>query len=124
MKIFPLQYPLSYVPNLVKIQRKFKCTYVFFYYVFIYGCAVSLLLLRLFSSCGEHGLLIAVASLVAEQGALGTQASVVAAFRLSSCGPRALLPCGMWDYPEPEIEPVSPVLQSRFLTTREPRKPS
>ena len=62
--------------------------------------------------------------LIAEQGALGTQASVVAAFRLSSCGPRVSLPHSMWDFPEPEIEPVSPVLQSRFLTTREPRKPS
>ena len=49
---------------------------------------------RAFSSCGEQGLLsvavrgsvIAVASLVAEQAALGTQASVVAAHGLRSCG--------------------------------------
>ena len=46
-------------------------------YLFIYGCAGSLLLLGLFSSCGERGgyflavlhrLLIAAASLVAERG--------------------------------------------------------
>ena len=51
-----------------------------------------------FSSCGEQGLLfvvvhrllIAVASLVVEHWALGTRASVVAAFRLSSCGSQAL----------------------------------
>jgi len=35
-------------------------------YLFIFGCAGSLLLLRLFSSCSEWGFLIAVASLVAE----------------------------------------------------------
>ena len=47
-----------------------------------------------FSSCGEQGLLfvvvsgllIAVVSLVAEARALGVQASVVVALRLSSCG--------------------------------------
>ena len=45
-----------------------------FIYLFIFGCARSSLLLGLFSSCSErgplfiavHGLLIAVASLVAE----------------------------------------------------------
>ena len=53
---------------------------------------------RAFSSCGERGLLfvavrgllIAVASLVAEHGLLGTQASVVVAHGPSSCGSRAL----------------------------------
>ena len=56
------------------------------------GCA------RAFSSCHERGplfvvvrgLLIAVASLVAEHGLLGTQTSVVVAHGLSSCGSRAL----------------------------------
>ena len=53
--------------------------------------------MQAFSSCGEkgllfvavRGLLIAVASLVAEHKALGTQASVVVARGLSSCGLRA-----------------------------------
>ena len=51
-----------------------------------------------FSSCSEWGLLfvalrrllVAVASLVAEHGALGTRASVVVACGFSSCGLRAL----------------------------------
>ena len=56
--------------------------------LFIFGCVGSLLLCRLFSSCGErrllfscglHGLLVAVDSLVAA-------ASLVAAPRLNSCG--------------------------------------
>ena len=61
-----------------------------------------------FSSCGERELLfvavrrpfIAVASLVAEHGLLGTRASVVLARGLSSCGSQALARrlsnCGAW----------------------------
>ena len=30
----------------------------------------------------------------------------------------------MWDLPEPGIEPVSPKLQGRFLTTGPPGKPN
>ena len=42
------------------------------------------------ASRGCSGLLIAVASLVVEHGALGAQASVVVARGLNSCGSRAL----------------------------------
>ena len=37
--------------------------------------------------------------------------------RLSSCGAQAELLCRTWDLPGPGIEPVSPVLADRFLTT-------
>ena len=53
---------------------------------------------------------------------LGMQASVVAACRLSSCGARAWLLHSMWDLPGPGIEPVSPALAGRFLTTAPPGK--
>ena len=66
--------------------------------------------------------------------ALGVWASVVVACGLSSCGSRAL-ECrlgscgsraqflrGMWDLPRPGLEPVSPALAGRFLTTAPPRK--
>ena len=43
--------------------------------------------------------------------------------RLSSCGTRAQLLCGMWDLPGPGIEPVSPALAGGFLTTAPPGKP-
>ena len=54
--------------------------------------------MRAFSSCSKQGLLfvavrgllIAVASLVAEHGALGARGSVVVAHGLSSCGSQAL----------------------------------
>ena len=42
--------------------------------------------------------------------------------RLSSCGAQALLLRGMWDLPGPGIEPVSPALAGRFLTTAPPGK--
>ena len=66
--------------------------------------------------------------------ALSTRASVVVAHgliscgfqalehRLSSCGARAQLLCGMWDLPGPGIEPVSPALAGGFLSTAPPRK--
>ena len=43
--------------------------------------------------------------------------------RLSSCGTRASELCGMWDLPGPGLEPVSPALAGRFLTTAPPGKP-
>ena len=67
--------------------------------------------------------------------ALGARASVVVACglsscgsgalerRLSSCGTRAQLLRGMWDLPRPGLEPVSPALAGRFLTTAPPGKP-
>ena len=70
-----------------------------------------------------RGRLIAVAS------CCGVQASVVVARGLNSCGSRAperrLSSCGtraqplrgMWDPSGPGLEPVSPALAGRFLTT-------
>ena len=43
--------------------------------------------------------------------------------RLSSCGAWAQLLHGMWDLPGPGLEPVSPALAGRFLTTVPPGKP-
>ena len=78
---------------------------------------------RAFSSCGKwsplfiavHGPLTIVASLVAEHR--------LQARRLSNCGSRAQLLCGMWDLPRPGLEPVSPALAGRFSTTAPPGKP-
>ena len=77
---------------------------------------------RAFSSCGKRGpLFIAVrrpltiaASLVAEHR-LQTR-------RLSSCGSRAQLLCGMWDLPRPGLEPASPALAGGLPTTAPPGK--
>ena len=92
-----------------------------------------------FSSCSERGLLfipvfgllIAVASLVVEQG---IRASVVAARRFHSCDLRVLecgpSNCGTWAWLlysmgvllGPGIEPVSPASAGGFLSTAPPGK--
>ena len=88
-----------------------------------------------YSLVAVHGLLIAVASLVAEDRLEGMQASVVSARGLSSCGSQALehrlsrcdtqsqLLHGMWDLLGPGIEPVSPALSGTFFITEPPGKP-
>ena len=57
-----------------------------------------------------------------EAWALGTQAAVVVARGLSSCGAWAYLLRGTWDLPGPGLEPVSAALAGGFLTTAPPGK--
>ena len=78
---------------------------------------------RAFSSCGKRGPLF-----IAVRGPLTIAASLLAEHRLqmrklSNCGSRAQLLCGMWDLPRPGLEPVSPALAGRFSTTAPPGKP-
>ena len=44
--------------------------------------------------------------------------------RLSSCGARTSLLRGMWELPNPGLEPMSPALAGGFLTTAPPGKPN
>ena len=79
---------------------------------------------RAFSSCGKWGPLF-----IAVLGPLIIAVSLVAEHRLqlrrlSNCGSRAQLLCGMWDLPRPGLEPMSPALASRFSTTAPPGKPT
>ena len=79
---------------------------------------------RAFYSCGKRGPLF-----IAVHGPLTVVASPVAEHRLQtrrlrSCGSWAQLLHGMWDLPRPGLEPVSPALAGRFLTTAPPGKPS
>ena len=78
---------------------------------------------RAFSSCGKRGPLF-----IAVHGPLTIAASLVAEHRLqtrrlSNCGSRAQLLCGIWDLPRPGLEPVSPALAGRLSTTAPPGKP-
>ena len=68
------------------------------------------------SSSRCAGLFTVAASLVAEHR-LQTR-------RLSNCGSRAQLLRGMWDFPRPGLEPLSPALAGRLSTTAPPGKPS
>ena len=96
-------------------------------YLFIY-LFLALLGLRFcaraFSSCGKRGPLF-----IAVHGPLTIVASLVVqhrlqARRLSSCGSRAYLLCGMWDLPRPGHKPVFPASAGRFSTTAPQGKPS
>ena len=73
---------------------------------------------RAFSSSGKQGPLF-----IAVRGPLTVAASSIAEHRLSSGGSQAQPLCGMWDLPRPGLEPVSPELAGRFLTTAPPGKP-
>ena len=78
---------------------------------------------RASSSCGKRGPLF-----IAVRGPLTMAGSLVAEHRLqtrrlSNCGSRAQLLCGMWDLPRPGLEPVSPALAGRLSTTAPPGKP-
>ena len=100
--------------------------YNFIFYLFIYLFLTVLGLrfcARAFSSCGKWGPLF-----IAVRRPLTVAASLVAEHRLqtrrlSDCGSRAQLLCGMWDPPRPGLEPVSPALAGRLSTTAPPEKP-
>ena len=100
----------------------------FFFLIFIYLYLFLAVLglrfcARAFSSCGKQGPLF-----IAVRGPLTVVACPAAEHklqtrRLSNCGSRARLLCGMWDLPRPGLEPVSPALAGRFSTTAPQGKP-
>ena len=112
------------------ILRFFSFFFLLLFYLF--GCAGSLLLRGLFSSCGEQELLssysawlLMVVASLAKHRLQGVQASVVAAPGLQNTGSvdMAQFFCSMWYLPTPGIEPISVVLAGRFFTTEPPGNP-
>ena len=100
------------------LKKLFIYLYLFLAVLGLRFCA------RAFSSCGKRGPLF-----IAVRGPLTVVASLVAEHklqtrRLSNCGSRAQLLCGMWDPPRPGLEPVSPASAGRFSTAAPPGKPS
>ena len=126
--------------------------YFFILFIYLFLAALGLhCCAQAFSSCGKQGPLFAVVHGLhpwrwlflhlhgggfsyCRAQALGAWASIVVAHGLSSCGSQALerrlsscgawaqLLRGMWDLPGPGLEPVSPALAGRFLTTAPPGK--
>ena len=112
------------------------------FYLFIFGRVGSSLLQVSFLQLRRAGATLRCGARASPCGgfscrevqALGAQASVPVAHRLSSCGSRALehrlSSCGaraqllhsMWDLPGPRLEPVSPALAGGSLTTAPPGK--
>ena len=128
---FKLSPTNTYTPPLSHYHDFFKKIYLFLFLVALGLCCCT----GTSSSCGERGLLfiavrgllIAGASLV-QHGlqARGLSSCVLQTLerRLSSCGAQAQLLRGMWDLPGPGLEPVSPALAGRFLTSVPPGKPT
>ena len=116
--------------------KNLQNVYIFEFFFNLFGCAGSLLLHRLFSSCGEWWLFSswsAQASHCGDFSCCGAQALGHAGFsscgtwapesRFNSCGTWAQLLCDMWDLPRPRIEHVSPALAGEFFTTEPSGKP-
>ena len=138
-------FSLTGLPNLKQLTLSlftwgFFCCYykelclLFFNFLF-HGCAGSSM--QAFSTCSRRGpffICCVQVSLVMQHRLQGTQASAVAEYRFSSCGPWALenglsscgtqplLPHGMWNLPGPEIKPMFPALAGGLLTTGPPGK--
>ena len=68
------------------------------------------------SCCGEQDLL-------SNCGAWASHCGGFSCCRAQVLGARALLYWGMWNLPEPGIEPMSPALVGRFFTIEPPGKP-
>ena len=102
----------------------FLFCFVFFLNFYLFMAVLGLrFCVRAFSSCGKRGPLF-----IAVRRPLTIAASLVAEHRLqmrrlSNCGSRAQLLRDMWDLPRPGLEPVSPALAGRFLTTAPQGKP-
>ena len=110
--------------------------FFFKFYLLIFGCAGSSLLLGLFSRRREQGLLFscgAQPSHCSGFSCCGSRALELAGFsscgsqaiehRLGTCGAWAQFPCGTRDLPGSGIKPVSPALAGRFFTTMPAGKP-
>ena len=85
-------------------------------------CGLSLVAVNGAALVAVRGLCAAVAALTVEHRLKDVWASVIAACRLQQLWLVGLLPCGVCDFPESGMEPVSPVLAGGFLTIGPPGK--
>ena len=100
--------------------------YLIYFYFWLHACFLQLQLVWATLPCGAWASHCCGFSCCGAR-ALGTWASVVVAHGFSSCILQALaraqLHHGMWDLPRPGLEPTSPALAGRLLTTAPPGKP-
>ena len=109
--------------------------YLWLRWVFVAACGLSLVAAsRGYSSLRCAGFSLQWLLLLQSTGSRHVGSVVVArglqrehglqVHRLSSCGTWTQLLQGMWDLPRTGLEPVSPTLAGRFLTTAPPGKPT
>ena len=78
--------------------------------------------MRAFSSCGEQGLLSSCSAQASHYCGFSCWRAWGLGHGLSSRSAWAKLLCSMWDLPRTGMEPKSPALAGRFLTTGPPGK--
>ena len=95
------------------------------FYSFSFDCAWSLLLPRLFSSCGQQvGISVHCSVGVSHcSGFSCCGAGTLWHSSFSSCSLQAWLLFGNWDLPKLGTEPLSPALAGRFFSIETPGKP-
>ena len=114
-------HPFGCLFILLIVSSFFKNKFIYLFNFWLHWVLVSARRLSLVAASGGFS--------CCRAWALGTQASVVVACglsscglralerRLSSCGTRAEFLCGMWDLPGPGLKPMFPALAGGFLTT-------
>ena len=88
--------------NIRLVFFTFEKNSLFIYIIF--GCAESLLLHRLFSSCTQQGSLSSYCTQASR--CRGFSGAWALEHRLNSCGAQAWLLCSMWAFPGSGIEPI------------------
>ena len=90
-----------------------------FIYLFIFGCAGSLLLRGPLSTCREQGSLSSCSAEVSHCGSFCCRAWALGAGTQLWCMTASLL-LSIWDLPRSGIKPMSPALAVGFFTTEPP----
>ena len=97
--------------------------YQFFKLIFYFWLCWVFIATWVFSSCGVQGLLSSCSTWAPHcSGFSCCRIWALGCSGFSSCSAQVQLPCGMWDLPGSGIEPMSPVLAGKFLTTEQPGK--
>ena len=131
LKIFITYFIFMFIICITKYFIPLFFIYLFIYFwlcwVFIVACGLSLVAVsRGYSSLRCAGFSLRWLLLLWSTGSRHTGFSSCGLraleHRLSSCGTRASLLRSMWDLLGPGLEPVSPALAGRFLTTAPPGK--
>ena len=92
-------------------------------FIYIFGCAGSLLLCTDYSVDAGHRLLIAESMSFSTCSTWAQQLRFKGpAYGLCCCGTVAQLLCSVWSLPRPGIKPMSPALARGFLSTIPLRK--
>ena len=115
-----------YIPISQHQQLSLRISLEFGIFFFIYNFIYLWLLwvfIRLFSSCGELGLLFSCVALASQCSGFLFQNTALGHTGFSKCGASVSLLLSTWGPPISGIRPVPPALAGGFFTTESPGKP-